>query len=57
MSKIAVAGSSHNAALAARHAELDARLSAETRRPMPDAGIMAQLKKAKLRLKDAMLGR
>ncbi len=57
MSKVAVAGSSHAAALAARHAELEARLDAETRRPLPDAGILASLKKAKLRLKDAMLGR
>jgi hypothetical protein len=57
MSKTAMAGSSHAAALAARHAELEAKLERETQRPIPDAGILAQLKKMKLRLKDAMAGR
>lgn len=55
MSKTAMA--SHTAALAARHAELEAKLERETLRPVPDAGILAQLKKTKLKLKDAMLGR
>jgi hypothetical protein len=54
MSKTAMAGSSHAAALAARHAELEAKLERESQRPFPDAGILAQLKKAKLKLKDAM---
>ena len=57
MSKTAMASSSHAAALAARHAELEAKLEREAQRPIPDAGILARLKKTKLRLKDAMLGR
>ena len=57
MSKTALAGSSHAAALAARHADLEAKLEREAQRPFPDAGILAQLKKTKLKLKDMMLGR
>lgn len=55
MSKTAMA--SHTAALAAKHAELEEKLERETQRPIPDAGILAQMKKMKLRLKDAMSGR
>jgi hypothetical protein len=42
------------ATLSARHAELDARLAHEEARPFPDSVIVAQIKKAKLQLKDAL---
>jgi uncharacterized protein len=42
------------ATLNARHAELDVRLAREEGRPAPDAVIIAQLKKAKLQIKDAL---
>lgn len=42
------------AALEAQHAELDDALSAETARPMPDAVVVADLKKRKLRIKDEL---
>lgn len=45
---------SHISALSAKHAGLDARLRAETSRPMPDAILVASLKKQKLRVKEAM---
>ncbi len=59
MSKPAVASpthanAAHLAALSNRHAELDARLSAEIHRSNPDELIIATLKKAKLKIKDAM---
>jgi hypothetical protein len=44
------------ATLAARHAEIDQRLAREEARPFPDGAIIAQLKKAKLRIKDALAG-
>jgi len=42
----------HLTALESKHAGLDARISAENQRPLPDAATIAQLKKEKLRLKD-----
>ena len=45
---------SHISALSAKHAGLDARIKAETSRPMPDATLVASLKKQKLRLKEEM---
>lgn len=58
MSKSAVATSAaHAAALSARHADLEARLAQEATRPHPDMSLVAQYKKAKLRIKDALLGR
>jgi hypothetical protein len=45
---------SHISALQAKHAGLDARIKAETSRPMPDAVLLATLKKRKLRLKEEM---
>ena len=42
----------HLTALESKHAGLDARISAESQRPQPDAATIAQLKKEKLRLKD-----
>lgn len=54
MSKSVSASSAHTSALAARHADLEARLEAEAHRPLPDSAAIAQLKKAKLRIKDAI---
>ncbi len=45
---------SHISALSAKHAGLDARIKAESSRPMPDAILVASLKKQKLRLKEEM---
>ncbi len=55
MSKSATVPTSHDSALAARHARLEARLASEATRPHPDSAMVAQLKKAKLRIKDALL--
>jgi hypothetical protein len=46
--------SSHVSALQAKHAGLDARIKAESSRPMPDAALVASLKKQKLRVKEEM---
>ncbi len=54
MAKSARTANPHEAALSARHAELEARLATETMRPSPNPGVMSQLKKAKLRIKDAL---
>jgi hypothetical protein len=35
-----------------RHAELDRQLEEEQARPMPDSGVIAELKRQKLTLKD-----
>lgn len=47
----------HSAALNARHAGLDARISAERLRPSPDDTLIARLKKQKLKIKEALQGR
>lgn len=44
----------HFSALANKHADLDARISAETLRPQPDMTTISRLKKEKLRLKEEM---
>lgn len=44
----------HVSSLAARHADIEARLDDEQRRPRPDSGLVALLKKRKLRLKEAI---
>lgn len=49
--------SAHLATLEAKHALLDARITAETNRPLPDALMIGQLKKRKLRLKEEMVAR
>jgi hypothetical protein len=46
---------SHLSTLKSRHADLDAKLANEERRPAPDTGVVAQLKKQKLKLKEEML--
>lgn len=43
--------------LTARHADLDQRLAAEEARPFPDTTLIAQLKKTKLAIKDALARR
>ena len=45
---------SHVSALSAKHAGLEARIKAETSRPMPDGILVASLKKQKLRVKEEM---
>lgn len=44
----------HETTLTTRHAELEARLSAELGRPHPDGTVLATIKKQKLRLKEAL---
>jgi uncharacterized protein len=44
--------SAHVDSLKSRHAELDARIHAEERRPAPDVNLLATLKKQKLRVKE-----
>jgi uncharacterized protein len=46
--------SAHHTSLKSRHADLDARIHEEERRPLPDAPLLVRLKKEKLRLKDAL---
>lgn len=55
MSNTAQAHHAHEMALAARHAHLEARISQEIMRPSPNMTAIADLKKAKLRIKDALL--
>ncbi|MFM6852972.1 MAG: DUF465 domain-containing protein [Sphingopyxis sp.] len=54
MSKSVSPNIGHNAALAARHAHLEHQLASEKLRPAPDLAVIAQLKKAKLRIKDSL---
>ena len=44
----------HFSALQAKHAGLDARISAERLRPSPDNSLLATLKKQKLKIKEAL---
>ena len=46
----------HAQALSSKHAALQARIDAEEHRPHPDDATLAQLKKAKLKVKDVLLG-
>ncbi|MBA4747961.1 MAG: YdcH family protein [Sphingopyxis sp.] len=46
--------SAHVTTLKSRHAELDARIHDEERRPSPDGTLLARLKKQKLRVKEEM---
>lgn len=45
---------SHISALQAKHAGLDQRIRAENSRPLPDAALLAELKKQKLRIKEEL---
>lgn len=42
----------HLSALAAKHATLDRKITAESHRPLPDQMIIADLKRQKLRVKE-----
>jgi hypothetical protein len=44
----------HQSALSAKHAGLERRLEAESRRPLPDPVLVGMLKKQKLRIKEAL---
>ncbi|WP_267386647.1 DUF465 domain-containing protein [Sphingomonas sp. GC_Shp_3] len=44
----------HYAALEAKHAVLEEKISDESHRPVPDTAMLAELKKQKLRLKEEM---
>ncbi len=44
----------HVSSLSAKHANIEARLDDEQRRPLPDTVVIALLKKQKLRLKEAI---
>ena len=44
----------HSSAMLAKHAGIEARIMAESRRPAPDSILIAQLKKQKLKLKEAI---
>ena len=47
-------GVGHVDALQTKHAGLDARLRAEMARPAPDAGLVQDIKKQKLRIKEEL---
>lgn len=40
--------------LSAKHRNLENKLAAELRRPIPDAALVSDIKKEKLRIKEAM---
>lgn len=44
----------HLSALETKHAALDRRIEAELHRPLPDATMLADLKKQKLRVKEEL---
>ncbi|SFN77542.1 YdcH family protein [Sphingomonas sp. OK281] len=45
----------HQTALETKHAVLDQRIADEIHRPLPDANVLASLKKQKLRLKEEIV--
>lgn len=46
----------HVSALEAKHAGLEARITEESQRPLPDTARLARLKKEKLRVKEEIAG-
>jgi hypothetical protein len=46
----------HISALETKHAEIEARIAEESQRPQPDTGLLARLKKEKLKVKEAITG-
>lgn len=44
----------HISALEAKHAGLETKIAAEMRRPSPDTGVVATLKRQKLKIKEAI---
>ncbi len=49
--------SAHLTALEAKHAQIDRQIADEAQRPLPDAIVLAALKKQKLKVKEALFGR
>ncbi len=45
---------SHTAALETKHAQLDLKIRQEALRPRPDQGVINQLKKRKLQIKEEL---
>lgn len=45
----------HYSALTAKHHRLDQRIASESQRPLPDQMLLAELKKQKLRVKEALV--
>lgn len=45
----------HLSALEAKHATLETRIATELSRPKPDTGLLAELKRRKLRVKEEMV--
>jgi hypothetical protein len=54
MKEVAPMQNSHLSALEAKHNVLDRQITAESQRPAPDTRILANLKKQKLRVKEAI---
>jgi hypothetical protein len=46
----------HQQALETKHAALDRRITDEVHRPLPDAAILTDLKRKKLKLKEELSG-
>jgi hypothetical protein len=46
----------HHAALEQKHAMLDRRIADEAQRPRPNTGLLADLKRRKLRVKEELAG-
>ncbi|ARR56206.1 YdcH family protein [Rhizorhabdus wittichii] len=44
----------HSSAMLAKHAGIEARIAVESRRPAPDMVLISELKKQKLRIKEAL---
>lgn len=52
--RLCMSSNEHVDALKTKHAALDAALSQENRRPIPDAVAVAELKRQKLKIKDEL---
>jgi hypothetical protein len=46
----------HISALELKHADIEARITEESQRPLPDMAILSRLKKEKLKVKEAIAG-
>jgi hypothetical protein len=46
----------HISALETRHADIEARITEESQRPLPDMATLSRLKKEKLKVKEAIAG-
>ena len=54
MREVALANDERIQALKAQHADLEAQIEEELGRPLPDDSVIGNLKKQKLRIKDAI---